>query len=91
MIVPAQISDIQLKRIQSVAVEAFEALGCEGLARVDVFLTARDEIVINEVNTMPGFTSISNYPRMWSHSGLSYESLIDELLAQAMNRGVGLR
>ena len=91
LVVPAELSDVQLKMIQDLAVAAFEALGCEGLARVDFFLTTDGNVVINEVNTMPGFTPISMYPRMWSESGVDYANLIDELIGQGLARGVGLR
>ncbi len=70
---------------------AFEALGCEGLARVDCFYTADGEVVVNEINTMPGFTPHSMYPQMWAASGLAYPDLIDELIALALERRVGLR
>lgn len=91
LVVPAPLEDAQLKEVQELAVAAFEALGCEGLARVDFFLTGLGEPIINEVNTMPGFTSISMYPRMWAHSGVNYPQLIDTLLQQALVRGTGLR
>ena len=70
---------------------AFEALGCEGLARVDCFYTESGEVIINEINTMPGFTPHSMYPQMWAASGLSYPELIDELVQLALTRPVGLR
>ena len=70
---------------------AFTAAGCEGLARVDFFLTETGELVLNEINTMPGFTPSSMYPRMWAAAGLSYPELIDELIALAMERRTGLR
>ena len=72
------------------AARAFEAVGCEGLARVDFFLTETGEAVVNEINTMPGFTPISMYPAMWERTGLSYDDLISELLDLALERGVGL-
>ena len=77
--------------MQRLAAEAFEALGCEGLARVDCFVTEAGEVLINEINTMPGFTPHSMYPRMWEASGLSYPELIDELVQLALERPVGLR
>lgn len=91
LIVPADLPEQQSKEIQRLAIEAFEALNCEGLARVDFFLTEVGEIVINEVNTMPGFTPISMYPSMWAHSGVPYDVLISELIEQGLARGVGLR
>ena len=69
----------------------FEAVGCEGLARVDVFVTPDGEVVVNEINTMPGFTPFSMYPRMWEASGLAYPDLVDELLRLALARPTGLR
>ena len=65
--------------------------GCEGLARVDFFLTEAGDILINEINTMPGFTPTSMYPRMWAASGIEYAALIDELISLAMQRRLGLR
>ena len=85
--VPAELSD----RIRAMAVEAFTAAGCEGLARVDFFLTAEGEVLVNEINTMPGFTPHSMYPRMWAATGLAYPELIDELIALALERRSGLR
>ena len=73
------------------AARAFDAAGCEGLARVDFFLTDDGEVVLNEVNTMPGFTPSSMFPRMWAASGVSYPELIDELVALALERRTGLR
>ena len=67
------------------------SLGCEGLARVDFFLTDDGDVLVNEVNTMPGFTPHSMYPRMWAATGLSYPELIDELIALALERRTGLR
>ena len=90
LVCPADLGDGELFELQRVARRAFEAIGGEGLARVDVFLT--DEgFVVNEVNTMPGFTPSSMYPRMWAASGLSYPALIDELVALALERRTGLR
>ena len=69
----------------------FEAVGCEGLARVDVFVTPTGEVVVNEINTMPGFTPFSMYPRMWQASGVTYPELVDELIRLALERPTGLR
>jgi D-alanine-D-alanine ligase len=90
LIVPADLSESVQSEVQRLAVSAFEALGCEGLARVDFFIT-EDRIVVNEVNTMPGFTPISMFPRMWSASGWDYGDLIDHLIKDALRRGTGLR
>jgi len=77
--------------VQRLAVRAFRALGCEGLARVDFFLSADGSIVVNELNTMPGFTPSSMFPRMWAASGVDYPTLVDTLLRAAISRPVGLR
>jgi D-alanine-D-alanine ligase len=72
--------------VQQLAVRSFTALRCEGLARVDFFLEERRGFLLNEVNTLPGFTPISMYPKMWMASGLSYPALIDELVSLAIER-----
>ncbi|MFX4291418.1 D-alanine--D-alanine ligase family protein [Streptomyces bohaiensis] len=90
-IVPAPLSEEETARVQELAVRAFDALSCEGLARADFFLQEDGSLVINEVNTMPGFTPISMFPRMWEQSGLSYEQLVDHLLTTALDRAAGLR
>jgi D-alanine-D-alanine ligase len=72
------------------AVEAFEAIGCEGLARVDFFVDGTS-IVVNEINTMPGFTPFSMFPVMWAATGIEYPALVDELIALALERPTGLR
>lgn len=91
LIVPAELGRGLEDRISALAVEAFEALGCEGLARVDFFVTADGGVVVNEVNTMPGFTPISMFPRAWQASGLAYTELITHLIEDARRRGTGLR
>ncbi|WP_448629073.1 D-alanine--D-alanine ligase family protein [Cellulomonas soli] len=88
---PADLPPEVIERVQDAAVRTFEAVGCEGLARVDVFVTPQGEVVVNEINTMPGFTPYSMYPRMWEVSGLSYPQLVDELLRLALERPTGLR
>jgi D-alanine-D-alanine ligase len=88
---PAELSEQVSDEVRRLAAEAFDALACEGLARVDCFVTDRGEVVINEINTMPGFTPHSMYPRMWQASGLAYPDLIDELVQLALERPVGLR
>ena len=72
-------------------VRAYEALDCEGLARVDFFVGADGELTVNEVNTMPGFTPTSMFPRMWAASGVDYPALVDRLVQSALRRGTGLR
>lgn len=91
LVVPADIPEAVESRMRELAVVAFEALGCEGLARVDFFLLRDGSVVVNEVNTMPGFTPISMFPRMWAESGIGYEQLVDSLVADALRRGTGLR
>lgn len=88
---PADLPEALVREIREVAVRTFEAVGCEGLARVDVFVTAEGDVIVNEINTMPGFTPFSMYPRMWQATGLSYADLIDELLQLALHRPTGLR
>ncbi|MGW0603727.1 D-alanine--D-alanine ligase family protein [Streptomyces sp. NPDC002644] len=90
-IVPAPLTPEQTAEVQRLAVEAFDAASCEGLVRADFFLTEDGEFVINEINTMPGFTPISMYPRMWEESGVSYGELVDRLLSAALRRRTGLR
>ena len=84
--VPAQIPDSIAQRIADAAVTAFTALGCEGLARVDFFLTPDNTIIINELNTMPGFTSTSVFPMLWQASGKSYSQVISQLCRSALTR-----
>jgi D-alanine-D-alanine ligase len=82
---PADLTEQQLLQLQQLAKKAFLALGCRGLARVDFFLTEQGPMV-SEINTMPGFTSISMFPRCWEQSGMSYPELIDELISLALGR-----
>jgi D-alanine-D-alanine ligase len=89
--VPADLPDHLAQRVRELSVAAFEALSCEGLARVDFFVLPDDTVVINEINTMPGFTPLSMFPRMWAASGLDYPALIDRLLQLALRRDTGLR
>lgn len=89
--VPADIPVALEKELGDIAIRAFTALGADGLARVDFFVSPTGDIVINEINTMPGFTSISMFPRMWNASGLSYPELVDHLIEVAIDRGPGMR
>lgn len=89
--VPANITDELQNELADLAIRAFIALDADGLARVDFFVTDAGNIVINEVNTMPGFTAISMFPRMWQESGLTYPELIDHLVGVALDRGTGTR
>ena len=86
MVCPARISPEARDLLMDTAARAFEALGCEGLARVDFFLTDAGEAVVNEINTMPGFTPFSMYPYMWQVSGLGYTELVSELIELAVAR-----
>ena len=88
---PADLSPELVAAVQDIAVRTFDAVSCEGLARVDVFVTPTGEVIVNEINTMPGFTPMSMYPRMWDKSGLAYPDLITELIELALERPVGLR
>ena len=90
-IVPADIPDVLAERIRAYAVQAFEAIGCEGLARVDFFLNGDGDLVVNEINTMPGFTPYSMFPLLWEASGLTYAELVARLLQLALDRPTGLR
>lgn len=89
-IVPADIPETLSERIRTYAVQAFEAVGCEGLARVDFFSTD-DGLVINEINTLPGFTPFSMFPVLWEASGVPYPELVERLIQLALQRDTGLR
>jgi D-alanine-D-alanine ligase len=88
---PADVDEEVADEIGRLSVSAFEALECEGLARVDFFLLADGSLVINEINTMPGFTPSSMFPRMWMETGMTYADLIDHLVQLALRRPTGLR
>ncbi|MBT8161497.1 D-alanine--D-alanine ligase [Arthrobacter sp. GN70] len=88
---PADIPEEAIARVRELAAAAFDAVGAEGLSRVDFFYTPEGELIINEINTMPGFTPKSMYPQMWAASGLAYPELIDELIYLALHRKTGLR
>lgn len=88
---PAALSPEIIAAVQAAAARAFTALDCEGLARADFFVTPDERVIINEINTMPGFTPHSMYPRMWEASGMNYHDLVNELLELAMDRPSGLR
>ncbi len=88
---PADLPADVTARVREVAVQAFDAVGCEGLARVDVFVTPDGGVIVNEINTMPGFTPFSMYPRMWAATGVDYPALVDELIQLALARPTGLR
>jgi D-alanine-D-alanine ligase len=88
--VPAAVDDQVAKTLQSLAIRTFTALDCQGLARVDFFLTDSGPVV-NEINTMPGFTTISMFPRMWGATGVDYPTLLGTMVETALARGTGLR
>ncbi|AEF81927.1 D-alanine--D-alanine ligase [Leadbettera azotonutricia] len=84
--IPARLPPETIRQIQELAIKAFKALECEGLSRVDFFLKPNGEAIINEINTMPGFTKISMYPKLWEAGGISYSKLIDTLIQLAIKR-----
>jgi len=86
LIIPARLPKQVVTRIQKLALEAFKVLCCEGMGRVDFFLRGRSEVIVNEINTIPGFTKISMYPKLWQASGISYSRLIDRLIRLALER-----
>jgi D-alanine-D-alanine ligase len=90
-VVPADVSPQVATQVREQALTAFEAIGAEGLARVDFFLLPGDRLVINEINTMPGFTPTSMFPAMWAAEGVDYPQLVDRLLRTALQRPLGLR
>jgi D-alanine-D-alanine ligase len=89
--VPADVEAAVEADVQQLAIRTFEAIGCEGLARVDMFLTADRRLVVNEINTMPGFTQHSMFPRMWAATGVPYPELVEQLIRLAQQRPLGLR
>ena len=84
--IPANIPKHVAEKVQILALKAFKVLCCEGMARVDFFVTEDEKIFINEINTIPGFTSISMYPKLWEASGISYARLVDTLIKFAIER-----
>jgi D-alanine-D-alanine ligase len=91
LVIPADLPDAVSAEIRRLAAEAFEAMDCEGLARVDFYYTDDGDVLVNELNTMPGFTPTSMFPLLWQHSGLSYPELVSELIQLALSRRIGLR
>jgi D-alanine-D-alanine ligase len=83
---PARLSAGELARAQDIALRTFEVLECEGLARVDLFLSSAGEFLVNEINTLPGFTAISMYPKLWALSGISQQALVTRLIELALER-----
>ncbi|MCB0581340.1 MAG: D-alanine--D-alanine ligase [Phaeodactylibacter sp.] len=86
LMIPAEVSEDELERLRTTAIRAYQALNCEVLSRVDMFLTARGKVYVNEVNTLPGFTNISMYPALWEEAGVSYTELITRLIHLAISR-----
>jgi D-alanine-D-alanine ligase len=86
LIIPAPLEPRVSENARKVALAAFKAVDASGLARVDMFVDSSDIIIVNEINTLPGFTSISMYPKLWEASGLSYRGLIDRLIDLAFER-----
>ncbi|WP_425449284.1 D-alanine--D-alanine ligase [Dethiothermospora halolimnae] len=84
--IPAKLSEDLIKKVQYYAIETFKVLCCKGMGRVDVFVRENGEIVVNEINTIPGFTKISMYPKLWEASGIKYSELIDKLIELALER-----
>lgn len=92
LVCPADVPEADAARLHEAAARTFEALECEGLARVDFFYVPdTHEVIVNEVNTMPGFTPYSMFPLMWAQAGIEYADLVDELLEGALERDLGLR
>ena len=89
--IPASLSEEATAELRELAVRAFEVLDVEGLARVDFFMLPGGRILVNEVETMPGFTATSMFPLLWQESGLSYPALVERLVRLAMERSTGLR
>jgi D-alanine-D-alanine ligase len=88
---PADLPEAVVNRVRELSARAFDAMGCEGLARVDFFVQPNGRVIVNEINTMPGFTPFSMYPKLWAATGLEYPDLVDRLLALALARRTGLR
>lgn len=86
LLIPADLSPDELVKAQSVALAAFRAVDGSGLSRVDMFLTPKNQVIVNEINTLPGFTSISMYPKLWEESGISYSDLVETLIELAFER-----
>jgi len=85
--IPASVSPETTRRLQELAIAAFRAIDCAGMARVDFFVERNtDRVIVNEINTIPGFTATSAYAKMWAASGLGYSELVDRLIALALER-----
>ena len=87
LLIPAPLTEQQVREAQELAIRSFQALECAGMARVDLFLEKpTGKFFVNEINTLPGFTSISMYPKLWEASGLAYSDLLDRLIELALER-----
>ncbi len=86
LVVPARLQDAVLEEVRRLAVDTFVRVGCAGLARVDFFVEDGDRVLVNELNTMPGFTKTSVYPKLWERTGVPFPQLCDRLLALAIER-----
>jgi D-alanine-D-alanine ligase len=84
--IPAKLTKPQTNKIQELAIKTFKVLECSGMARVDFFMTKKGKILVNEINTIPGFTSISMYPKLWEASGISYSELVSRLITLALEK-----
>jgi len=91
MVIPAPIPAAAIDQIRQLACAAFDAISCEGLARVDFFYTPAGEILVNEINTMPGMTPASGFPRMWAATGLPLPALVERIIQTALRKRPGLR
>ena len=89
LLIPAPLDAETTEAIRAMSVKAYKALFCEGLGRMDFFLTKDGRLMVNEINTLPGFTKISMYPKMWEATGLKYSTLLDELIELAQKRERG--
>jgi len=86
LVIPAKLAPHAIRAVQQMAIQSYKALCCEGMARIDFFLRPDGAVLVNEINTIPGFTKISMYPKLWEASGISYSSLIDRLIQLALAR-----
>ena len=84
--IPAKVADVFAKEIRKQSINAYKALHCEDFARVDVFLKENGEVIVNEINSIPGFTDVSMFPVLWNHEGLSNDKLITKLIGLAVER-----
>jgi len=86
LLIPAKVSKVITKKVQNLAIKVFQTLNCEGMGRVDFFVKKNGEVIVNEINTIPGFTSISMYPKLWEASGIPTSKLLDRLIDLAIER-----